>query len=82
MLFDFAPLALLWQRSNAFSAAKNGFSVAKVVKTFGCISLTNENLDEFRYRVLHRVHETGRGGGNHVFFANLLTRSELAFSNR
>ncbi len=30
-------------------------SVAKVVKTFGCIAQTTETLDEFRYEMLHAV---------------------------
>ncbi len=30
-------------------------SVAKVVKTFGCIAETTETLDEFRYKMLHGV---------------------------
>ncbi len=31
---------------------KARFRVAKVVKTFGCIALTTETLDEFRYKML------------------------------
>ena len=48
------------QRHEAFSAGKTdfsvaNFSVAKVVKTFGCIAYTTETLDEFRYKMLHNI---------------------------
>jgi hypothetical protein len=54
-----------------FPLLKSCFFVAKVVKTFSCIAQTTENLVEFRYRQLHSVAETGRGGEKQIVFARI-----------
>ncbi len=56
------------------------FFVAKAVKTFGCIAQTTETLDEFRYRMLHSVAVTWRGGENDIAFARFRWSLRLAVS--
>ena len=56
------------------------FFVAKVVKNFGSIAKTTETLDEFRYRMLRSVAETGRGGENNIAFARFRWSLRLAVS--